>query len=431
MTTKTFKRSKSKNKVNKVSSTLVLFGITGDLAQQKLIPALFSLYRQQKLPVDFSIVSYGRKYFNDESFGIFIKSLIRGSLSDMKKFAMRCSYIQGELSEKNDFQKLQEYLEKVPGGKMFFLSVPPHFHPGIVQTLSEVGLLDMSSQIFIEKPFGEDIKTARRLENVLKARVREDQIYRVDHYLNKQALIDFNMKAQSSATFRKSLNDQHVKSISVSIYESKVIGKRGVFYDRVGALKDVGQNHLLQMIAAILAAPLCHNQVCKSIHEARALAIHSLKVRGPFVRAQYIGYKKEEGVSDRSQTETFFSLRVKSTLPNWSNTDICISSGKAVSESDVAANIVLKFHPDKNINKKINKRLVIELNKKGKIDAYENLFIAGINKDQRFFASLDEAIGGWKFVDVVIRGWQKSKSGVTEYPIGSSVETILKKERIV
>ena len=293
-----------------------------------------------------------------------------------------------------------------------------------MNALVDAQLLTSHNQIMIEKPFGTDEKSARTLNTLLLSHVDEKNIYRVDHYLGKQALIDFKKHRMSDKALEKALRGSHVECIQVRLYESKGVGDRGAFYDNVGVLRDVGQNHLLQMAAAVLmdvyTTGTSSSRIAR-LRRARAQAIASLSVlkKKTLFRGQYKGYLQELGVRSNSKTETCMQVASRLSTPRWRGTGIILSSGKAMAESESDIRIV--FRTPVILSSGIISRMTVSLTELEHCrGAYEHIFLAAFRRDMSFFCSIDEVIGGWKFVKSVALQWEKNKTPLLYYPPGSS-----------
>lgn len=430
------------------SLSIVVFGITGDLSRGKVIPALFDLYKRGELPRDFTLVGYGRKMLLQEDFFNLIHDAVLNKNSNqdskknkreaiilhVKKFFKKCKYIQGELQQKEGYDRLRSQLDK-QGRVIYFLSVHPELHITIINQLGGEKLLNKKSQIMVEKPFGHDVASAKKLDKALRKFINEDQVYRVDHYLGKVNLIEFLERRRRDKLFEKALQYE-LKEVVVKQWETKTIAGRGAFYDAVGAVKDVGQNHLLQMAAAVIGDKDVACRKSDRVQKARAAAINSLRLQLPAARAQYKGFHAEPGVKAMSQTETFFSIKAFPSLPQRKNVAISFSAGKALAQSKVEIEIFFK-KPIK-LKEGLISHLRVSLNANGEVknaevhkgkkvmEAYERILLAAIEKDQSFFCSLEESIAGWKFNRNVKSFWKKHNIELKKYNIGKLGITNLK-----
>jgi len=398
---------------------LVLFGVTGDLAKQKLVPALFNLYRNGKVSKKSSFVGFGRKKFTKVNFQNFIEELIlkyveESSLQDVemssvRDYASQWSYIESELDSPGGYTKLNE----LSANAVIYLSLPPMYQYGVVQMLVSSGVLSKSNQrkIAIEKPFGFDSVSSQKLESLLIRKLKRNQILRVDHYAGKQALVELEQVAHQGI-FRDMLHVKNFKKIEVNCFESKDVSMRGSFYDAVGALNDVGQNHVLHMLATILALPEAstHDLVNK---RAESLSLLSIKTgeKSPIL-AQYEGFNTTPGVKPDSTTETFFKVfaeikkrnNAKGGTPSnvkmrqmltqrWGGVQIELTGGKALAKSD--ASIVL--YPTARNAQPIR----IMVNGYGTQDAYEQIFLDALYYYEDRFMSFEQIQVGWEIVEKI------------------------------
>ncbi|MDQ5912355.1 MAG: glucose-6-phosphate 1-dehydrogenase [Patescibacteria group bacterium] len=432
---------------------LVLFGVTGDLAKQKLIPALFNLHRTGKISRKSSFVGFGRKKFTKVDFQNFIEEVVTKykeaseerdiSASAIRDYVSQWTYIESELDDVSGYKKLESVLNNET---VIYLSIPPIHQYTVVQMLTSSGVLSKSNQrkIAIEKPFGFDFDSSERLENLLNRKLKKDQILRVDHYAGKQALVELEQVARQGI-FRDMLSVKNFKKIEVNFVESKDVSMRGSFYDGVGALNDIGQNHMLHMLATILAIPelgvdhkiveqkkTTKNSNLKadnlSTLRAESLSLISVKTgNNSPVLAQYEGFASTAGVRPDSITETFFKAHTemkKGKHPlskRWGGLQVLLVGGKALAESD--SSIVL--YPS---NKKAEP-IQILVNGYGKKDAYEQIFLDAFYYDADRFVSFNQIQKGWEIVKKIKSASKKSvkrKSGknVLTYKKGSYPQDI-------
>ncbi len=422
--------------------SIVIFGVTGDLARGKIIPAIFDLYRHGDIGEDFSVIGYGRKVLCAEEFSSLINDAIAlkypdknpKSLRQARRFIDKCTYVQGELAEKKGYDLLKE-ATKGSGRNIFFLSVHPELHSTIISQLGKEKLLNKESQIMIEKPFGHDAVSAASLDALLRRYIQENQIYRVDHYLGKSALIDVIERRRNDPDFERALG--YIKEIKVSLWETKTVARRGAFYDIVGALKDVGQNHLLQMLAVILSSKSVLSPDATKVQKARAGAISSLRIKTPVMRGQYVKYHDEPGVNPYSETETFFSINASTVLARHRKANIYLSAGKALSES--RADIYIKFSKPVKLKEGVIKEMIFTINTPLGLsnsagrnrEAYEMIFLAVLKKDQKLFCSLDEAIAGWKFDERVRGFWKQHETPLQRYEVGGTIHISKKLDSVI
>lgn len=385
-------------------TTLVLFGITGDLSQKKIIPALYDMYKKSILPKAFSVVGFSRREFTDQE----IRKFIAEDLKEIPdpEFLEKFYYVQGNFDNPNSYLELGKHLSGIDdmhGGctnKLFYLSTPPNFYEMIALNLSNSGLSipcggeDGFTRILLEKPFGKDLETAKELDVLLGGLFKEEQIYRIDHYLAKESLHKIiNLYRRDEALSNK-WTKEYIKEIDIKVYEKVKVGSRGSFYDGVGALRDVGQNHILQMLA-LVAMDIPKNNNPRDIQKARADILKKLKPidfkENQIEEGQYEGYLSEPGVSKNSKTETFFRLTTYLNDPKFETVPFVLSSGKALCAN--VTEIVVIF--------KDGLRVVFNVPREDSLPAYEKILLDCIAGDQTVFISTEEVLAEWSFISPI------------------------------
>jgi glucose-6-phosphate 1-dehydrogenase len=374
-----------------------LFGSTGDLAQKKIVPALFNLFKKGQFKAPFSIVAFSRRHWNDEEYRAFIRPYLTKhttkSVEHIDAFLEHIVYAEGHFTEQHSFKKLKQTLdqEEKNVGKaqqLFYFSVQPSFYTDIIKGLDSADIFNDRTKVLIEKPFGTDVPSAEELEKLLVHHLHDSQIYRVDHYLAKGGFEALLEARKTDHSLEAKLNNKHISKIIARIRESIGIEGRGEFYDATGALIDVGQNHLLEMLAAGLMDIEDPDQ-----NKARADVIASLTLKGEPVFGQYEGYREEEGVSPQSKTETYFMLQAESSLPRWKGVPIILEAGKALKEKAVDVMMI----PD------TGNPLIAPMNIKRDKDDYEIVIEEALLGNKGYFASLKEIIAAWKFLAPVFK----------------------------
>ncbi len=361
----------------------VIFGITGDLAHRKLLPALLSLYVKKLLPPRFSIIGFSRRHFSREEFRDLIRSkmnVVPGQYNeeDVKHFLDHMSYEQGFFDSPIAYTRLAQKLKSIDdawgqcSNKLFHLSVPPNLYEGILKELSNSGLTlpcdDRSgwTRVLIEKPFGNDIATAKSLDRLLGKLFKEEQIFRIDHYLAKEALQNILAFRFANPIFEALWSNQHIDKVHIKLYEKIGVEGRGAYYDPIGAIKDVGQNHMLQMLA-LVAMNTPKSLKADDIRKERLQVMKMLKKIGPkqiikdVARGQYRGYTEEKGVVGNSQTETYFRIKANVANKRWSGVPFYLENGKALEETKTEIDIYFKSVKGRNLmNKNAKKSDVVE-----------------------------------------------------------------------
>lgn len=458
---------------------IVIFGATGDLSQKKLLPALFHLFCAGYLPAALRIVGFSRRDLGDEGYRSFARDALAAvageKKTELEHFLGHLTYISGDFMTPDSYQKLSDGLIVVEGemgqcaNKLFYLAVPPASYEPIFKELADSGLTIPCSdelgwtRVLVEKPFGNDNDTAAQLDCTLGLLFNESQIFRIDHYLAKEALQDILMFRFSNLIFEPLWNKQYVDRVEIKLFESHGIEARGAFYDGLGALRDVGQNHLLQMLA-LVAMENPGGLDATAIREARAKVLEALRpirtggdAAERTVRGQYLGYLDEPGVAAASQTETYFRIQAFVDNQRWRDVPFYIESGKMLERS--LAEIVITFkdtgvclcrpedehhhaniltfriQPDEGISVLFwakqrgftsqlePKKLAFSYREEGSSsiripDAYERVLYDGIAGDQILFTSTDEVMAAWKFITPIIEHWQDTP--LRQYEKGST-----------
>jgi glucose-6-phosphate 1-dehydrogenase len=469
-------------------TVFVIFGATGDLTAKKIAPALFHLFIANKLPTMLKIIGFARRNMSREDFQLHISNVLKKQKDfktneqHLEKFLRHIFYQSGDFEKFESYETLANELGrsdnewKVCANKLFYLAVPPEYYKSIFQHLADSGLTEPCSpeegwtRVLVEKPFGKDLKTAEELDMMLAKLFKEEQIYRIDHYLAKEMLQNILNFRFSNNLFESSWDNSLIESIHLTLHETMGVEHRGRFYDGVGALRDVGQNHLLQMIALIfMERPL--NNSSQEIRKKRADILKYLPILTPAqiknqtYRSQYEGYLSVDGVQNNSQTETYFKIKTVIQHPRFSGIPITIESGKSMKEQRKEIVITLK-HPAQcfcpNGDHQQNK-IVISIepsetinihfwNKKPGLDEgvvpgvlnfyyrdvadrvqyveeYEKLLLDCIYGNQVLFVSTDEIRSMWRFIDPIWTAWQKNNAPLHTYKKRSD-EAVLHSQEI-
>lgn len=436
----------------------VVFGATGDLFKKKIIPALFELYKDGLLPWQCKVVGFARRPFTDESFRLLIQDYVQDDEEKYERFIELVSYAQGNFDDLESYNKLVLSLGEIDkkwntcSNKLFYLAVPPQNYESIFNNIYASGMTIPCggkkgwTRILVEKPFGNDLKHALFLEKKLQEYFKEEQIFRIDHYLAKETMQNILAFRFSNPLFEAVWNKSHIAKVEVVLQETNDVATRGAFYDGVGALRDVGQNHALQMLALVLMQkPKAFS--AKDIRIARTKVIESLGKPSQIFLGQYAGYTKEFNVPAESTTETFFSLKAKA-----HGIPVVISGGKALSESkaEIRVTFQTKKHQPANIltfylQPKEGVAIRMEVKKPGLTyetapadlsfmykengflggkDAYAKVLYDAMLGDQTLFPSSEEIMAGWKFVMYGLK--KRSSADIHMYEKGSRLEDVIK-----
>lgn len=458
--------------IKNIPTILVAFGATGDLMKKKIIPALFHLFIKGEIPKMFRVVGFSRREMSDGDFQKYAKEILEnhfGKKADegvLNSFLSFFRYQKGQFQGKENYDGLQKTLSGldaewgVCANKLFYLAVAPEFYETIFKELSQSGLAKPCSgkdeedgwvRIIVEKPFGQDLKTAEALDELLGKLFKETQIYRIDHYLAKEMLQNILNFRFANNLFEFGWGNKTIENIDIRLHEKIGVEKRGAFYDGVGALRDVGQNHLLQMLAlATMDNPASFD--AESIRSKRAEILEALEIlskeeiKTATFRAQYEGYKEIAGVAPDSQTETYFRVRASLSSPRWRGVPITMDGGKRLGEplkeivitfkhpepclcgSDTVAHhkntITIRMEPKEEIliefwskkpglsmesEKRTFNFLLRETGAQAQyIEEYEKLLLDCVRGDQTLFVSTREIKSMWRYTDAIVSAWKEN-----------------------
>jgi glucose-6-phosphate 1-dehydrogenase len=317
--------------VSEQADALVVFGITGDLARRMTLPALYRLTEQEILTC--SVVSVGRRPLRDDELADLAREAVKEAVKDVDERVLddllsRLAYVAGEAEDPALYERIREKVGEAEA-PVFYLAVPPASFLPVAEGLAAAGLVD-NARLVVEKPFGTDLHSARELNERLTAIVPEDRLYRIDHFLGKEPVQDIVYFRFANALFEPVWSREDVDSIQITLAEDFGVEGRGAFYDRVGAIRDVVQNHLLQVLALAAMEPPSGGD--DAIPRRRLDVFRAMPAADPehAVRGQYEGYRGIDGVDPGSDTETFVALRLEIESWRWSKVPILIRAGKAM-----------------------------------------------------------------------------------------------------
>lgn len=437
------------------SFALIIFGITGNLAQIKLIPVLYDMAEKNLLPEGMSVVGIARKQMSNSEFQDYFRKALhlenihhKHEIKEdvFKKLCKRLHYVNGAVDDPNFYPKLTQYLNSLTkkgfkcNNRIYYLATYPNLNRYIFEGLKKNSLNRQNGgwvRLMIEKPIGHDLTSAKKLNQLLLKYFTENQIYRLDHYLGKETLQNILTFRFSNGIFEPLINKDYIDHIQITATEDFGIGKRGGYYDQVGSLKDVGQNHQLQMLAfSTMDAPSEFSN--EAVTAERIKILRSLvPLPNKVVFGQYQGYRNEQSVDPKSQTDTFYALKTFIDNERFGNVPIYIRAGKKLSQTVTEISIVFK-NPTSRLLKHLeqgeqpnvliyriqpNEGIVLKILTKVpghevKLepeymqycyridphshyipDPYERLLIDTIRGDQTFFNDAEEVEAQWAFID--------------------------------
>ena len=457
---------------------LVFFGGTGDLTWRKLMPALFQAFRHGKLPEGGRILSVARDNQNDEQYRAWLKARFyevesskRPSDEEFARFAELLHYRRMDLSQPEDYQQLKQWLdERGAPTAVLYLATSPHLFPQICAQLGASGLNDARIRVVLEKPLGHDLQSAQEINRVVSSVFTEQQAYRIDHYLGKPSVQNLMALRFGNALFEPLWNRQHIANIQITLAESLGVGTRGDFYDRTGALRDMIQNHALQLLTMVAMEPPASNDA-DAIRDEKLKVLKSLRPFTPervardVIRGQYragsadgkpaVGYLEEVKVPAGSQCETFVALRTEVENWRWAGVPFYLRTGKRLPGRD--AQIVVNFRatphsifpgatqPNKlviNLQPEDGLQLHLLASKGSlqggdalspvfldldfdkafptdRVGAYERLLLDAIAGRLNLFVRSDEQEQAWRWVEPILDHWQADTTGPRPYAAGS------------
>jgi glucose-6-phosphate 1-dehydrogenase len=468
----------------------VIFGASGDLTARKLIPAIYNLSHDNLLPADFFLVGFGRKPMSDEEFRALaagaVKEFSRRELNHeiWERVARQTSYVAGGYDEPDAFQRLATHtagLERELGRdlqRLFYISTPPTVFAPIIENLGASGLAAQHlgrphhSKVIIEKPFGRDLESARALNRTIGAVFREEQVYRIDHYLGKETVQDLLVQRFANAIFEPLWNRNFIDSVQITVAEEVGVGSRGGYYEQSGCLRDMIQNHTMQLVAlTAMEPPVSLDAEAIRDEKVKLLrAIQPLTVgpSGDVARAQYTsgmvggkpapGYLEETGIAPLSATETYVGLRLSINNWRWQGVPFFVRSGKRLARRvseiainfrrppgtlfaeggrfDLAANTLsFQIQPDEGLSLILNTKIPGLETRTQPVkmsfryattfgsntpEAYERLVLDAMIGDGTLFIRGDEAETSWKLCTPVLDYWRSvGRDGMDAYAAGS------------
>lgn len=460
---------------------LVIFGASGDLTARKLFPAIYNLAREGQLPSQFAVVGFARRDKTHESFRAEMKeainkySRVKPVDEDVwKNFEQQIFYHRSEFDDENGYQGLDKFLKDLDGrigtkgNRVFYLSTQPRFFTTIAEKLHKCELIydeetvrDKWSRVIIEKPFGHDLESAHGLQNELLQFLSEDQIYRIDHYLGKETVQNLMVFRFANSLFESLWNNRYIDHVQITVAEEIGIGTRGAFWEEAGLLRDIVQNHMMQLLSLVAMEPPV-NLDATSIRDEKVKVLQALRpfteedFKTSVIRGQYDkgfvggepvkGYREEDKVDPKSNVETYAAMRLFIDNWRWHGVPFYLRGGKRLPKraTEIAIQfkhppgvlfqepgkkhepnvLAIRIQPDEGTALKINCKVPGPASpiQPVKMDfrygsyfgmsppeAYERLILDCMSGDNTLFAREDEVFASWKLFSPVLDEWKNSE----------------------
>ena len=473
------------------SCTIVIFGASGDLTRRKLLPALYNLLLDGLMPANFTVIGLGRKTLSDEDF----RDIAREGIEQFSRqpleqdpwnlFQNRLFYCAGDIADSDFYKKIQGRLKDIEsqfqlaGNRIFYLAVPPNSFAPACEGLQQVGLVSAPghggtySRVIVEKPIGHDLSSAQAINTAIGTVFDESQIYRIDHYLGKETVQNIMVLRFANSIFEPLWNHKYIDHVQLTVSEAVTLGSRAAYYEGAGALRDMVQNHILQLLCLIAMEPpysldpdVVRNvrmDVLRGLRPIRGKDVEQMTVRAQYAHGmiqdrEVPGYRREEGVRPDSTTETYVALKVFVENWRWAGVPFYIRTGKAMAtrateiavqfkdipqilfnanpQAPQAPNLLtLRIQPEEGMALRIISKVPgtkaqthpVEMDyhygdtfEAPSPEAYERLLLDVMAGDTSLFMRRDAVEASWKWVTEILEGWSTYENKwLPEYPAGS------------
>ncbi|HEY2420043.1 MAG TPA: glucose-6-phosphate dehydrogenase, partial [Neobacillus sp.] len=460
----------------------MIFGATGDLAKRKLFPSLYRLFEKGRLSEQFAVIGVARRTLTNDEFQQSVRDSVVTALGrdkNIEEFISHFYYQSHDVADSSSYVSLRKFADQIDenyslaGNRIFYLAMAPEFFGTIALHLKSDGLTDVNGykRLVIEKPFGHDLDSAKELNNQIRTAFSEEEVYRIDHYLGKEMVRNIEVIRFANAIFEPLWNNRYISNIQITSSETLGVEERGRYYETSGALRDMLQNHMMQMVALLAMEPpisLTTDEIrSEKVRVFRALrSVKGDQVKDYFIRGQYgeglvedvqvPAYRNEQMVDKNSNTETFVAGKVMIDNFRWAGVPFYIRTGKRMATKSTKIVIQFKdipmnlyYQTEKMINPNLlvihiqpEEGITLHLNAKkagGHLDAqevklsfantgihamntpegYEKLLFDCMRGDATNFTHWDEVAYSWNFVDKISKAWEEKETNFPNYPSGS------------